>query len=181
MILVFRSLQNWKNLGTTSHHNGDVGVAALSFAHLDLSTAFHDKFAAVLFDIRQLIFNPDGAGDSGISCRYMHGYIYIYICIFNVIMCADICIYTGLDDVRFVFNPLKWKCTGMYNQQYILNIKRMRKWSQNMARIASPLSCDTYDKVFGHPVSGQSKSGRWFATRICENQVGPSFQVGQVG
>lgn len=96
-------------------------------------------------------------------------------------MCADICIYTGLDDVRFVFNPLKWKCTGMYNQQYILNIKRMRKWSQNMARIASPLSCDTYDKVFGHPVSGQSKSGRWFATRICENQVGPSFQVGQVG
>ena len=78
-ILVFRSLQNWKNLGTTSHHNGDVGVAALSFAHLDLSTAFHDKFAAVLFDIRQLIFNPDGAGDSGISCRYMHGYIYIYM------------------------------------------------------------------------------------------------------
>jgi hypothetical protein len=47
-----------ENMGTTSHHNGDVGVAALSFAHLDLSTALHDKFAAVLFDIRQLIFNP---------------------------------------------------------------------------------------------------------------------------
>ena len=32
----------------------------------------------------------------------------VFVCIFLMyfIMCADICIYTGLDAVRFVFNPL---------------------------------------------------------------------------